>query len=254
MKKKTEQRRNEIIELLKGQPAVEVRDLSERFSVSPETIRLDLDFLERKGVLERVHGGAISRAKNSEIPFGIRLMEQNDVKKELCRKLLSFIPNDAVIYIASSSTLLPVVPLLKLKKNLTIVTNSLELVNALRETDHQLLVIGGEYYGVGRRMVGPYAMDMIRDLYFDMTIVGMDGCKNLDGPATSSHYEHVYISHVLQQSAVRILVADQSKLDKTANFRYARFSDFDHYIVDRLTEEHRRELEEKIDMANVVEV
>lgn len=243
MKTKNEKRREAITDKITMERTVSVRDLSEEFKVSNETIRLDLEYLEKKGILVRVHGGAVLRNEDAEVPFSIRKQEHNEIKKSLASNLLRYIKDDSVVFIASSSTNLYLCSLLKLKKNLTVFSNSFEVISLLQDTKHTLFVVGGQFYDHGKRMIGPYALNMIKDIYFDMCICSMDGCKGLDGPATKSHFEHNFIKMVIRHSNQKVLISDQSKFDATANYRFAKFQDFDYFFTDTLNAEHKQLLE-----------
>ncbi len=244
MKTKNEKRREAITDKITMERSVSVRELSEEFKVSNETIRLDLEYLEKKGILVRIHGGAVLRNEAAEVPFAIRKQEHNEIKKSLARNLLRYIKDDSVLFIASSSTNLYLCSLLKLKKNLTIFTNSFEVISLLQDTRHTLFVIGGQFYDHGKRMIGPYAMNMIQDIYFDMCICGMDGCKGLTGPATKSHSEHNFIKMVIQHSDQKVLISDQSKFDAPANYQFADFHDFDYFFSEPLKPQHQQFFEQ----------
>ena len=232
---------------MKTESTATVSDLAERFGVSNETIRLDLDVLEQKGLVNRVYGGAVLKKGNAEIPFQFRKTERSNIKKELAKELIRYIPDDSVIYLASSSTNLQVCGYLKLKKNLTIFTNSFEIVSALQDTKHTLIVVGGQFHSIGRRMIGPYATEMIKDVYFDVCISGMDGCKDTDGPATQSQSEHLYFKKILSQSRKKYLVSDHTKFSQPAQYRFAQFKDFDLLLFDRLSEADRTTITNNID-------
>lgn len=245
--RKSEDRKQDILNVLKTRSTATVSELAERFGVSKETIRLDLDYLEQKGFINRVFGGAVLKGGNAEIPFQFRKIERNDIKEELAKELIRHVPDDSVVYLTSSSTNLHLCNYLKLKKNLTIFTNSFEIVSALQDTKHTLIVIGGQFYNIGKRMIGPYAMEMIKDIYFDLCICGMDGCKDIDGPATQSQSEHLYIQKVLSQSRKKYLVSDQSKFSHPAQYKFAAFRDFDLLLFDRLSKQNKQIIERSTD-------
>lgn len=245
--RKSEERKQDILNVLKTDSAATVSELAERFGVSNETIRLDLDYLEQKGLINRVYGGAVLKKGNAEIPFQFRKTEHNNIKKELARELIRHVPDDSVIYLTSSSTNLQLCSYLKIRKNLTIFTNSFEIISALQDTKHTLIVIGGQFYNIGKRMIGPYAAEMIKDVYFDLCICGMDGCKDIDGPATQSQSEHLYIQKVLAQSRKKYLVSDQSKFSHPAQYKFAQFKDFDLLLFDVLSKQNKQIILHNID-------
>lgn len=240
-----EKRRENIVKNLSENKLLKVKELAEMMQVTPETIRADLNFLEKKGVLYRVHGGAIAREQDVEVPFEVRNMEQNEIKKQIANQAIHFIRDDSVIYIDASSTALSLGRLLRVRKNLTIFTNSFDLVPLLVDANHHIFVLGGEYYEPGKRLIGPYAIEMLKDIYFDLCVCGMDGSEGLDGPASKASNEHVLIQKVVKQSRTKMLLTDASKFKKSSNFKYATFSDFDILITSNLSESLKSQLKIK---------
>lgn len=249
MSKNNDNRRNEITKLVLTKGKVRVDELVNMLNVTAETIRSDLSFLEAKGILYRTHGGATSRNTNIDVPMDIRLKEQMDIKRQLSYKAINFIKDDDIIFIDPSSTAIPLGRLLCLKKNLTIVTNSFELIPVLAESDHKIIVLGGTYSKLGKRTHGGYALDLLGSIYFDVAIMGMDGCKNIDGPATSSQEETSINQLVLKRCKKNILMASGSKFEKTSSFQYATFSDFDILITTELNSKDK----ERITTPTIVE-
>lgn len=249
MSKNNDNRRNEITKLVLTKGKVRVDELVNMLNVTAETIRSDLSFLEAKGILYRTHGGATSRNTNIDVPMDIRLKEQMDIKRQLSYKAINFIKDDDIIFIDPSSTAIPLGRLLCLKKNLTVVTNSFELIPVLAESDHKIIVLGGTYSKLGKRTHGGYALDLLGSIYFDVAIMGMDGCKNIDGPATSSQEETSINQLVLKRCKKNILMSSGSKFEKTSSFQYATFSDFDILITTELNSKDK----ERITTPTIVE-
>lgn len=242
MSKNNDNRRNEITKLVLTKGKVRVDELVNMLNVTAETIRSDLSFLEAKGILYRTHGGATSRNTNIDVPMDIRLKEQMDIKRQLSYKAINFIKDDDIIFIDPSSTAIPLGRLLCLKKNLTVVTNSFELIPVLAESDHKIIVLGGTYSKLGKRTHGGYALDLLGSIYFDVAIMGMDGCKNINGPATSSQEETSINQLVLKRCKKNILMAAGSKFEKTSSFQYATFSDFDILITTELNSKDKKRI------------
>lgn len=249
MSKNNDNRRNEITKLVLTKGKVRVDELVNMLNVTAETIRSDLSFLEAKGILYRTHGGATSRNTNIDVPMDIRLKEQMDIKRQLSYQAINFIKDDDIIFIDPSSTAIPLGRLLCLKKNLTIVTNSFELIPVLAESDHKIIVLGGTYSKLGKRTHGGYALDLLDSIYFDVAIMGMDGCKDIDGPATSSQEETSINKLVLKRCKKNILMSSASKFEKTSSFQYAKFSDFDILITTELNSKDK----ERITTPTIVE-
>lgn len=242
MSKNNDLRRNQIDQLLKDNTLMQVQELADQLHVSLETIRKDLAYLEEKGVLYRTHGGARIRGSNIDIPYDIRSREFTMEKRQIARQVPTFIHDDEVIYIDACSTASYIGTMLKSKKNLTIVTNSMELLPTLQETTHKIIVSGGIYLKDGKRVVGDLALKVIDSIYFDVCILGMDGCQCLDGPANMCEDELVTNQHILSRSKKAILLSDATKFEKISHFQYAKFSQFDVLITTKLKPEDRNRL------------
>lgn len=242
MSKSNDLRRNEITKIILAREKVRVEELAKELNVTAETIRSDLTFLEAKGILYRTHGGATLRNSIIEIPMDIRIRERAAEKKALAYKAINYIEDDDTIFIDPSSTALPLGILLRIKKNLTIVTNSYELIPILAESDHTVLFVGGEYSRTGKRTFGPYSMDMIESIYYDMCITGVDGCKNINGPGTGNADAAMINKRVMKRSKKKMIITDSSKFDNTSPYQYANFEDIDILITNTLRPEDRERI------------
>ncbi|MDQ0361459.1 DeoR/GlpR family DNA-binding transcription regulator [Breznakia pachnodae] len=250
MSRKNDIRRLEIQAILQEKQDVKVEYLAEALNVSLETIRADLTFLEDRGFLYRYHGGAKIRDSIIDIPMDIRTKERVHDKRKIAEKTLEQIKDDDVVYLDPSSTALYLGKLLKLKRNLTIVTNSLELVNTLQDTKHRLIIIGGDYSVSGKRTIGDFALQVLNSIYFDLCVLGMDGCMNLDGPANIDSDELAINQSVMKKSKRKILVSDASKFQKTAYFQYAAFDQFDVFVTTKLKVEDKK----RVNIRKIIEI
>ncbi|NBK98933.1 MAG: DeoR/GlpR transcriptional regulator [Erysipelotrichia bacterium] len=249
MSKNNDNRRNEITKLVLTKGKVRVEELVNLLNVTAETIRSDLSFLEAKGILYRTHGGATSRNTNIDVPMEIRIKEEMEIKRQLSYQAINFIKDDDIIFIDPSSTAIPLGRILCLRKNLTIVTNSFELIPVLAESEHKIIVLGGTYSKLGKRTYGGYALELLGSIYFDVAIMGMDGCKHIDGPSTSSLEETAINRLVLKRCKKNILMSSASKFNKSSSFQYARFEDFDILITSTLSKQDK----ERIPISTIIE-
>ena len=250
MSKSNDLRRNEITKIILAKEKVRVEELATTLNVTAETIRSDLTFLEAKGILYRTHGGATLRNSIIDIPMDVRIRERAAEKKALAYKAINFIEDDDTIFIDPSSTALPLGILLRIKKNLTIVTNSYELVPILAESDHRILFVGGEYSRAGKRTEGGYALDMIESICYDLCITGMVGCLGTHGPATGNADASIINKRVMKRSKKKMILTDASKFKTSAPHQYARFDEFDILVTNTLSEEDRK----RINIPTIVEV
>lgn len=239
MSKYNTNRRNEIEKIVQEKKNVTIRELAFTFKVTTETIRNDLAFLEKKGVLARVHGGAVFQIISEEPSMESRKMDRTQIKKELARSALDFIQDGALIYIDNASTSLFLAKLLNLKRNCTIVTNSIELVNALSESKHDIILLGGNVSKKGKRIYGDYALKIAQTFHFDVCVLGMDGCKSTKAPANMNMDEVMLNDTILSHSTFSILISDGSKFEQDARYIFADFNEFDCLITTKIPNHFR---------------
>ena len=240
MQSSTRLRREEIERRVQESGSVKVDELAMFFQVSKETIRTDLQYLESKGSVVRNHGGAIRREGSYDVPFEIRNSEFVHAKRQLARKALEYIHDNSTIYIDPSSTAIYLGVLLKTKKNITIVTNAIGILPYLEGSGHRVILTGGEYNFSGKRMGDTHSTMIVSSMCFDLCILGMDGCRNCDGPANMPYDELLTNQIVMRRSAKKMLIAEPRKFNLIAHHQYAKFEDFDYLITGVLTEEDRR--------------
>ena len=240
MSKKTEKRQKEILELIYAQEEVKAYDLSQQFHVSMETIRKDLAQMHEQGLLIKSHGGAKKKDTYNEIPIDQKINENASDKKEIARKALQYIPDGGVIFLDPGSTTLALTKFLPLKKNLTIMTNSLMIANQVSSMKHTLIFLGGRITKKGKAAVGLFTNTHLDAISIDVAFMGSDGFYHCDGPTTFSFDEMEVKQHVLSRSKQKILLADASKFHKSGTYTYANFSDFDYLITYKINPVERR--------------
>ena len=231
MSKKSEQRQDAIIKQLIEEGSTSVRELSETFGVSQETIRQDLSKLENLGLCARTHGGA-TLTGYSEVSIDYKASEHASEKNRIARTAVNFIPDGSQIWIGPGSTLSCIVRYLPLRKDLTIITNSLDLAEGARATKHEVLFLGGRVQKKGSCTTGAFAMENLSHLRIDLALIGCDGFSGGDGPTVLSFEEMEIKRSVLKKAKQKILVCDSSKFLHTGSYIFAKNSDFDLLITD----------------------
>lgn len=128
---KQTQRHDAIIELVKKQGYVSTEELVEHFSVSPQTIRRDLNDLAEQNMILRHHGGAALPSSSVNTPWHDRKATQTEEKERIARKVAAQIPNGSTLFIDIGTTPEAVAHALLGHSNLRIVTNNLNVANTL---------------------------------------------------------------------------------------------------------------------------
>jgi DeoR/GlpR family transcriptional regulator of sugar metabolism len=200
-------RQQQLIEILKEDPAVQVSDLATHFKVSSSTIRRDLNKLEDVGLVRRVHGGALSKTNFvTEPPFEVRKVTHQAEKSEVGKAAASIIDDGLTIFIDGGTTTPFIVPHLNGLNDLTVVTIGLNVAYKLASLQTvRIIQIGGELHRETWVYAGPLSIDRIpqKQKAIDLSrkvVVVCDGSK----------IGQVASARIIPMSAVDILVTDQT--------------------------------------------
>ncbi|MEX0646477.1 MAG: transcriptional repressor AgaR [Balneolaceae bacterium] len=212
----TVERRDSIIQLIHEYGKVRVDNLSEKFDVSSVTIRNDLDFLENKGILHRTHGGALIRKNVYEDPT---LEEKQKLfqkeKQRIGEKAIEMINSGDSILLDSGTTAMEIAHRLTGKKNLTVMTNAINIALKLGSFDNlNVMLTGGVLRKESFSLVGPEAEATISNYYFDKLFLGVDGLDIKFGLTTPNPMEAQLNRTMVDRAQQVIAIADSSKFGK----------------------------------------
>ena len=206
-KRNTPQRRHTILALLAEQGELSVDELAKRFATSEVTIRKDLAALEKNGLLLRRYGGAVPMPQEL-IGEGAQPISQ--YKQAIARAGVARIREHARIIIDSGTTTAAMIPQLGHKPGLVVMTNSLNVANALRELEHEpvLLMTGGTWDPHSESFQGQVAEQVLRSYDFDQLFIGADGIDLARG--TTTFNELLGLSRVMAEVAREVVVMVES--------------------------------------------
>ncbi len=233
------ERRREILSRLKADGKVLVSELSKDFDVTEETIRRDLERLDREGLVSKTYGGAVSKLNSAmDLPYNVREGVNVEQKQSIAEKLASLVRDGDRIMLDPSSTALYAVKKLKEKKNLTIITNSVKvLIEVADRQDWNVLSTGGVLRMSALSLNGSSAEKMINSYHVDMAICS---CKGLDMEwgVTDSNENDCLIKKAMFASADRrILALDAEKFDKKSFVKVCGVNEIDALVTDTVPSE-----------------
>jgi DeoR family transcriptional regulator of aga operon len=245
----TSSRREKIASMLKSAGSVQVLVLAERFGVSTVTIRKDLKFLEDLGISIRTYGGAIlNEGTNRIVERAIEHKEQLYAreKSEIGKVAALYIePGDAII-LDSGTTTFQIATQLVNKKDVTVITNGLNVMNKLSHFENlELIMLGGTLRRKNMSFFGAHAEQALRDLHVDKLFLGVDGFHLKQGITT--HFEpEAQLNRLMRKAAnTTIVVTDSSKFGRTCLHQIMDLEQVSTVITDRgITDEYRAGLEE----------
>lgn len=233
------ERRNEILEKLQIEKRVIVSELSQIYEVSEETIRRDLEKLESEGYAVKSYGGAVLNENTSiELPFNVR-KNRNVVGKQRMADLVKKMVHDGErLMLDASSTAVFITKALKDKSNLTVVTNSIEIIIELSDAEGwHVLSTGGLSKEGTFALVGPQAEHMLNHYHVDKAFISCKGL-DMDAGATDSDENLAKTKQAMIEAAKqRILVADSTKFGEVAFTTISKLDDFDIVVTDQKPED-----------------
>lgn len=200
---------------------VTVSDLAEHFAVSIDTIRRDLDQLDREGVLVRTHGGAVSSASGAlkDKALDVRMRVQTEEKEKIARIAANLIDDGSVIMLNAGTTTLAVARALRNHRDLTIATNNLRIPGELSPTVFRdLYVFGGSVRSITQATTGPVAFTMTAggpevDIRCDLALIAV-GAVDEAGYSTSNLGDAAMMSEMIERAERTAILADSTKLGR----------------------------------------
>ncbi len=246
--KSTVGRRINIIELLKSNGQVNVKELSESLNVTGVTIRNDLKQLEKKNVLIRARGGAIKidqSYSNEDYPLSDKQKKHLAEKKEIGKKAAELIENSNTIILDSGSTTHQLAKNLKTFDDLTVITNALNIATLLADYKNiNVIVPGGMLKKNSLSLVGILAEKGFRDFFCDKLFLGVDGF-DLDFGISTPSAEEAYLNQIMIEISKEIIVlADSSKFERRGFAFIAPISKINTLVTDKgIKPEHKTKLE-----------
>lgn len=243
-----EERKEKIIKNLNKYNRVQVKELSNEFNVSEVTIRRDLGELEEGGYLLRTHGGAVSVSfsKSYEPSFEDKADKFKEAKREIGYKASQLIKEGDTILIDAGTTTLQIVGKLKNITKLTLVTNSFDIFNEVKQLGREIEVvfIGGTYKYNTRAFVGSLAEKILKELRVDKAFLGSNGFTINDGFTTPDLTEASIKKAMIDIAQEVYMLVDHSKLEKVSFCKFAGLKDIDYFVTDQLAKQYITKIEE----------
>jgi DeoR/GlpR family transcriptional regulator of sugar metabolism len=229
----TAERKRWLLEVLNAEGKILASDLSKRLGVSEDTVRRDLRELDKAGLLQRVHGGALPRSRTS-IHFAEREKESTDAKREIGAAAARLLRPGEVVVLDGGTTPLAVAEHLPADLALTIVTHSLPALEVLSRHGHaDCIVVGGRLFKTARVAVGTAAVDAYRLLRPDSCVLGAAGIHPVAG-VTTFDVEEAEVKRAMVEHATRVIVVVAGeKLGTVAPYVLMPITRMTHLVTDR---------------------
>lgn len=230
-----DERRRHILELIQSQGRALVSDLSEQLNISQITIRKDLDHLQSKGVIQRSHGGALRVQSSALIDPTLQEKQKHNFreKERIAAAAVKMVEEGQCIILDSGTTTTAVAERLKRFKQLTIITNAVNIAAELAGTDFEVILVGGTMRKNSFSLVGPLAEDNLEEMHADILFLGVDGF-DLEVGITTPNFLESRVNRAMVKAARQVVaVCDSSKFSRRSLSRIALPGAIHHVITDQ---------------------
>jgi DeoR family transcriptional regulator, glycerol-3-phosphate regulon repressor len=226
-------RQAEIASLARSAGRIGVEDLARRYGVSAQTIRKDLNELCDRRLLTRVHGGAIVSSGVENIAYEARRLVAAAEKRAIGVAAATLIPNSSSLFINIGTTTEEVAKALAAHEDLLVITNNINVAMLLyKQPRMEVIVAGGTLRRSDGAVVGASASELIRQFKVDHAVIGASAIE-ADGTLLDFDYREVQVAQaILENSRHAILVADSSKLERSAPVRIAHIGQVQTWVTD----------------------
>lgn len=227
-------RQHQILALSRQLGSVTVEDLAQRFDVTPQTIRKDLNELCDLRLLARTHGGAMLASGVENLAYEARRMMAATEKVVIGRHAADLVPNNCSLFINIGTTTEEVARALIHHEGLLVITNNIHVATILMPRPKiEVILAGGVLRKSDGGIVGEAAVDFITQFKVDHAVIGASALDE-DGAMLDFDYREVRVAKAIMQNARNVmLVADAMKFTRTAPVRIGHLSDVDVFVTDQ---------------------
>ncbi len=228
---------------------VSIQELAQRFKVTPQTVRRDINALSSKGLLQRHHGGAAVSVSTENMDYNSRKVHQLQEKRRIARLVAEHIPPRSSLFINIGTTTEEVARALINHDRLRVITNNLNVAAILSGNENlQVLVAGGMVRHRDCGIIGEAASDFIRQFKVDIGIVGISGI-DMDGTLLDFDFREVRTARAIMENSRKvILVTDHTKFGRSAMVRLGSVEELDAIFTDQYPPAPLREHIEKVEV------
>lgn len=245
-----EERRQHLVDFARTNGRVEVSVAANSFNVTPETIRRDLESLDRRGILRRVHGGAMPTEllPMGDLTLSVRESSASVEKESIARAALALLPTEpgsSVLFDAGTTTgrLAAILPA---ETNLVVFTSSLPIASMLSSrTDCQVEMLGGRVKGVTQTCVGAQALDTLARIRVDVAFLGTNGLSVEHGLSTPDPEESLLKRRMVACARKTVVLSDSRKFGAETTSSFASLTDIDVLVTESITATQRAACSER---------
>lgn len=247
-----EERQDDIVSLVNKKGSVRVKELSEKYDVTEDSIRKDLTQLEKKGLLKKTYGGAMKiRINVHDLDVAQRKDKNIDMKQKIAKKAMELIKNGDMVFLDISTANLELAKLLaKSMIPITVVTNMIDVMQVLTTaTTVKVIFLGGTFSRGYDGFVGSITIDQIVNYRFDIAFVGVVGVDLIDNSVDTYMVEDgLTKSAVIEASKKVYMMLETRKFNMDGTYKYAKVDSFTGAVMDEKPQEDIEEQMKEYDL------
>lgn len=236
------ERQLRILNMIQHNGSVQVDELAAELQVSTMTIRRDLEKLQQEGVIERCHGGAVSK---TEVSYADKRAVNHEEKEKIAAKAAEFIREGDAVYLDAGTTTYEIARRI-MHLELTVVTNDLEIALLMKNSKAELILCGGYVQKSTGSTYGYYATQMMGDFRFDIGFFGAAAINEEFQVLTPTTDKSFLKRLLVKQSQQSFLTVDGSKFSRQGINRINSLADYTAVITDYDFNENNKQLTEKM--------
>ena len=228
------ERQQKILQYVQRENFVTVENLANRFQITQQTIRRDINMLSELSLLQRYHGGVGLPSSAENIAYGTRQGLQSEEKRRIAALVAEHIPDQATLFINIGTTTEEVAKALSRRRNLRVITNNLNVAAIMSAYPGcEVIIAGGVVRARDLGVTGEETIDFIRRFKVDFGIIGISSI-DADGTLRDFDYREVRVAEaIIDHSRTVFLAADHSKFMRPALVRLGELSKVDALFTDR---------------------
>jgi len=229
------ERQDEILDILNKNKSATVEELASELFVSGATIRRDLRMMEAKGLIKRSHGGAMPfKSTADETAFALREQENTSAKKAMANLAVKLIKNGDSVFLDSSTSTGVLIPLLNNFNYLTVTTTGIRNALLLSQTNNvKIYIAGGQILNHSNSIIGTDTIDYISRMHADISFISCSGFT-IENGFTDSSIEQAKLKQIMRKnSKILVMLCDSTKFEKTFICTDFYLDDIDYLITDK---------------------
>lgn len=240
------ERQDKILSIIQTQNSIRIADIIRDFRVSHETARRDLDTLQDQNLIKRVHGGAVL-ADDAPILNTIPESTSKSTKSSMAERVAigkaaaAMIKDGETVFLSVGLTVQQVAKALRKRKGITVLTNSVLVLNELLNTDIQVYVLGGSVNNSENNIEGDLALQTLSNFYVDISFISAGGISQDMGISDYSLEVAKLNRHIIERSKKSVLLAHSKKFGKTCLSIVCPLNDVQTVITDSTLSESDRD-------------